>query len=1024
MITSTAEATSSTAEDEVFVFPATAAQRRFWLLDQLVPGGNPALNMTLALGLRGTLDDAALDRALDALAERHESLRTTFQYEGGELRQLIAPALTLRVGCVDVRDFPAAERAGVPAHLAAEEAARPFDLAAGPLCRALLVCLSPVEHTLLFTLHHIVCDGWSLGVLLRELAALYEAFVSGKSSPLPSLTLQFADFAEWQEDRVAVGGFDDDLRYWRERLSGPLPVLDLPTDRPPSPSVRARVAPAGTRWRTLPAELAAALKTFAVREGVSAYMLHLAAFAALLSRYDANGGEDILIGTPSAGRSRAEIEGIVGLFVNPLLLRIDLAGRPTFGELLARVRRNVLEAFEHAEAPFERVVEELASRRLQVNFQYANAPLRHTRAGGVEFMPQDPPSGGAMYEWDATVREDGRGVVCVGIEYDAGLFDAATVDWVLADYERLLAVIAAPQGMTADVRRVALTAPAGNGLHAARGQMPTASSKWAEPFLMADSRGGTLTVADRFGEAAPVGVPGEILVDGRRTGDLGRRTADGGVRWLGPMNAQVRAEGQRVDAVGVEAALLAHPHVCEALVRGRTAWVRANGAPAALLSPEQLRAFLRERLPESWLPTAYAAIERFPMTPEGWLDEARLPAASAPPANDPTAGDGAPYLTLHFQLIDLWQELLGVPRIGIHDDFFALGGNSLLAMRMLARVEALSGKTLLPATLFRQATVEGLADALLQRGGDGPPPELIAIQDQGTRTPIFYLHGDMTGGGYYCLKLSRRLGDDQPFYALPPAEIANWRELPGIEALAARHVRAIRKVRPHGPYIVGGFCLAGLIALEVARQLTAAGEMIERLFLVDATARNRRSKRLRRVAERLGRLRGWDASRRLYHFCRWHFLSERFERWRKMGLTGQLGIARRRLAGLARRLRRAPVPEPVVAVNPAADLAPRDRGGSAEDGSWFDPRWDVPLVFLWAEGGYEAGRFEGPATLLLSHDLIGSAAGEPVEREWAKRLPRLSTHPLAGSHLGSITEHVDGLAETLRTVLAGDLTAS
>ena len=1022
MTASTAEADPAvgigeeSADDEVFVFPATAAQRRFWLLDQLVPGGNPALNTTLAVALRGTLDGGALERALDALAERHESLRTTFQYEGGQLRQLVAPVLGLRAGQVDVRDFPAAERAGVPAHLADEEAAKPFDLARGPLCRARLVCLSPVEHTLLLTLHHIICDGWSLGVLLRELAALYEAFVQGKSSPLPALPLQFADFAEWQQDRASDGDYEKDLAYWREHLAGPLPVLDLPTDRPPTASVRARVAPAGTVWRTLPDGLAAALKTLAVREGTSAYMLYLTVFAALLSRYDANGGEDILIGTPSANRTRAEIEGVVGLFVNPLLLRLDLAGRPAFGELLARVRRSVLGAFEHAEAPFERVIEELESRRLQVNFQYANAPLRPVRAAGLEMRPQDPPSGGAMYEWDATVIEDDRGVR-MGIEYDAGLFDAATVERALADYEMLLTTVAAPDGIAADLRRVALTMPSGNGLRAQRWRMPVESGRWADPFLKPEGQVGALQVVDRHGETAPVGVSGEIIADGQRTGDLGRRASDGAVEWLGSLAAQVYANGQRMDAGAIEMALQAHPHVREALVRGRTAWFRSDGAPAALVSPEQLRAFLRERLPDAWLPTAFAAAERFPTTPEGWLDEARLPTAVSP--TGPTAGEGAPYLTIHFQLIDLWQELLRVPRVGIHDDFFALGGNSLLAMRMLARVEELSGKKLLPATLFRQATVEGLADAILQRGGDGPPPECIAIQENGARTPIFYLHGDMTGGGYYCMKLSRRLGDDQPFYALPPAEIANWRELPGIEALAARHIRAIRAVRPHGPYIVGGFCLAGLVSLEVARQLTAAGETVERLLLVDATARNRRSKRLRSAAERLGRMRGWDASRRLYHFCRWHFLLERFERWKKMGIAGQFGIVRRRLAGLARRLRSAPALAPPIAVNPAADLAPRDRGGSAEDGSWFDPRWDVPLVFLWAEGGYEAGRFEGPSTLLLSHDLSGDAAGEPVEREWAKRLPRLETRELAGSHLGSITEHVDGLAETLRAVLAG-----
>ncbi len=795
-------------------------------------------------------------------------------------------------------------------------------------------------------------------------------------------------------------------------------MLDLPADRPPTASARARVAPTGTRWRTVPATLAASLKSLAPREGASAYMLYLAAFAALLSRYDANGGEDLLVGTPSANRSRAEIEGIVGLFVNPLLLRLDLTGKPTFGELLARVRRSVLGAFEHAEAPFERVIEELESRRLQVNFQYANAPLRPTRAAGVEMIPQDPPSGGAMSEWDATAVEDERGVR-VGLEYDAGLFDAATVDRALIDYELLLSAIAAPDGTAANLWSVPLTMPtAAKGLRAEQWRLPAQSGAWAGPFLAPDAREDGLQIAGRNGEIPPVDVPGEILAADARTGDLGRRTPDGAVEWLGPLDTQVFANGQRLDAGSVEAALRAHPHVREALVRGRTAWFQSDGVPAALVSPEQLRAFLRERLPEAWLPTAFAAVERFPATPEGWLDEARLPAATGVPPSDPATGDDSPYLTIHFQLIDLWQELLRVPRVGIHDDFFVLGGNSLLAMRMLARVEELSGKKLLPATLFRQATVEGLADAILQRGGDSPPPELIAIQEKGTRAPIFYLHGDMTGGGYYCMKLSRRLGDSQPFYALPPAEIANWRELPEIEALAARHIRAIQAIRPHGPYIIGGFCLAGLIALEVARQLAAAGETVERLFLVDATARNRRSKRLRRAAERLGRLREWDASRRLYHFCRWHFLLERFERWKKMGVAGQFGVVRRRLAGLTRRFRRASEPETFIAANLTADLAPRDRGGLAEDGSWFDPRWDVPLVFLWAEGGYEAGRFEGPATLLLSHDLTGSAAGEPVEREWVKRLPKLETRLLAGSHLGSITEHVDGLAETLRATLA------
>ncbi len=1048
-----AQTVSPAPDDEVFVFPATAAQQRFWLLDQLVPGGNPALNTAVAVSLRGRLDHPALERAFNALTERHEALRTTFQYDGGELCQIIAPALSLHAGLVDVRDFPEAERTGVPGHLAAEEAARPFDLARGPLCRVLLVRLSPVEHTLFFTLHHIICDGWSNGVLLRELAALYEAFSQGKPSSLPPLPLQFADFAEWQRDHAAAGGFDADLAYWREKLGGSLPVLDLPADRPRSSSARGRVAAAGTRWRPLPDALAASLKALAVREGASAYMLFLAAFTVLLSRYDARGGEDILVGTPSANRTRAELEGLVGLFVNPLLLRADLSGDPTFRELLGRVRGTVLAAFEHAEAPFERLIEALQTRRFQVNFLYASAFLKPTRLTDLEMLPQDPASGGAMYEWDASVIEDAGGVR-LGIEYSADLFDAATVDRALADYEAILAGVAAPGGLETKVRRLPLAsrpdAGTGTALLASRWRLTPASADWTARFLAplpdGDAAGPwrtrpgvALRVVDRHGEDAPVGVPGEICVhapgqaeDGFHTGDLGLLGADGQVESLGRLDAQVDADGLRVDTRTVERALAAHPHVREALVRPQAgslvAWFQSDGAPAALVSPEQLRAFLRERLPEGWLPTGFARVERFPLTAGGTLDEARLPMPVAASPAGRSAGEGEPYLTIHFQLIDIWQEVLHVPQVGIHDDFFALGGNSLLAMRMLYRVEELCGRKLLPSTLFKQATVEGLADAILQRGGDGPPPELIPIQEKGARTPIFHLHGDMTGGGYYCMKLSRRLGPDQPFYATPAEPTSpTGANCPASRRIAARHLRAIRAVRPHGPYIVGGFCLGGLDRPRTSRgNSQAEGETVERLLLIDATARNRRLKRLRRWAERRGRRQGWDAARQLYHFCRWHFLLERFNRWREMGVGGRVD----RSCAAARRMRGAAGDRAGVSPVAVTQTAPADDGRAR----WISRRTTAAARGRTARGSTRAGMrrwcFSGRKAATRWRRFPGrrrccfptiSPAPTPTNRsvqEWSRRLPSLDTRELAGSHLASITEHVDGLAETIRDVLA------
>ena len=257
-------ASSADEGDEVYVFPATLAQRRFWLLDQLVPGGNPALNIPFAVRLTGRLDFGALERAFQEIVRRHEVLRTTFHCEKGQLQQIISPELVPSVPLVDVRDFPAVEQAGVPGHLMAEEAQRPFDLANGPVIRARLVRLSPEEHLLLVTVHHAVSDGWSNGVLLRELGELYGAFSQGRPSPLPELPIQFADFAQWQQDRAAEPGFDDQLAYWRESLAGELPVLDLPTDRPRRPS-RGQTPAGGRRQEVLPLALAQALKALALR---------------------------------------------------------------------------------------------------------------------------------------------------------------------------------------------------------------------------------------------------------------------------------------------------------------------------------------------------------------------------------------------------------------------------------------------------------------------------------------------------------------------------------------------------------------------------------------------------------------------------------------------------------------------------------------------------------------------------------------------------------------------------------------
>src|SRR6185295_1740733 len=325
--------------------PLSFAQQRLWFLDQLEPG-SAAYNIPAGVRLTGALDRAVLAAALDAVVARHEVLRTTFAADPlhAEPVQRIAPPSPLPLPLVDLGGLPEPRREREAGRLAAAAAAQPFDLARGPLLRAELLRHGPAEHVALLTLHHAVADGWSIGVLTAELAALYAAFAAGRPSPLPPLPVQYADFACWQRSWMRGDVLSRQLAFWRQRLAGAPPVLDLPADRPrpASPSGRG-----GTRTALLPADLAAALRRLGRRQGATPFMLLLAAWKALLHRY--TGETDLLVGTPIANRTRTEVEGLIGFFVNTLVLRTGLAAAapagPPFAEVVARVRDGALAAY-------------------------------------------------------------------------------------------------------------------------------------------------------------------------------------------------------------------------------------------------------------------------------------------------------------------------------------------------------------------------------------------------------------------------------------------------------------------------------------------------------------------------------------------------------------------------------------------------------------------------------------------------------------------------------------------------------
>ncbi|HEX3556709.1 MAG TPA: amino acid adenylation domain-containing protein [Thermoanaerobaculia bacterium] len=439
--------------------PLSFGQQRLWFLAQLEPG-SVAYNLPTALRLAGGLDPAALAASLGEVVRRHEALRTVFRLPGSsesgedEPEQVILPALPVPLPLVDLAALPPAPRRAEAGRLAAAEARRPFDLARGPLLRAGLIRLAAAEHVLLLSLHHVVSDGWSMGILVRELTALYGAASQGRPARLPELPVQYADYAAWQRRWLAGEVLEGHLAYWRQALAGVPPLLDLPTDRP-----RPRVQTFRGDRRTLPfpAELAAAVRELGRAAGLTPFMVLLAALQLLLHRY--SGQAVVAVGSPVAGRSRAETEGLIGFFVNTLVLAGDLAGEPGFRALLARVREAALGAYAHQDLPFEKLVEELAPERnlahaplFQVLFSFQAAAAAPRVAGGeaagaaagdgLALAPLEADMAAAKFDLTLAVEEGAHGFAAA-LEFNTDLFDAVTAGRILAQLRHLLAVAVA-----------------------------------------------------------------------------------------------------------------------------------------------------------------------------------------------------------------------------------------------------------------------------------------------------------------------------------------------------------------------------------------------------------------------------------------------------------------------------------------------------------------------------------------------------------------------------------------------------
>ncbi|MBE9125473.1 MULTISPECIES: non-ribosomal peptide synthetase [unclassified Coleofasciculus] len=426
--------------------PVSFAQQRLWFLDKL-EGQSAIYNISKVLRLSGKLNLTALEQAFQVIVERHETLRTSFQVVNDSPVQIIAPQISFTLPVIDLQNLPIEEQSTQVQKLVKKEAQKPFNLTQAPLLRVTLLHLKEQSHILVLTIHHIISDGWSMGIFIRELSTLYQAFHKGEPNPLPPLSIQYADFSHWQREWLQGEVLSKQLNYWKAQLTDAPRLLELPTDhpRPPVQTFRGR-----RQQFQLNAELTRKLKTLSQQSEATLFMTLLAAFVTLLYRYTSQA--DIVIGSPIANRNRSQIEPLIGFFVNTLALRINLDNNPKFNELLAKVQQIALDAYAHQDLPFEKLIEELQPERslsysplFQVMFVLQNAPSSNLELPDLTLTPLELDTETAKFDLTLSITETEQGLRGV-LEYATDLFDEETITRMAGHFQTLLeGIIANPQ---------------------------------------------------------------------------------------------------------------------------------------------------------------------------------------------------------------------------------------------------------------------------------------------------------------------------------------------------------------------------------------------------------------------------------------------------------------------------------------------------------------------------------------------------------------------------------------------------
>ncbi len=850
-------------------FPLTPSQELLWLVQRTAPESG-AYNIADQWRVRGELDAEALAAALTVLVRRHASLRSVVEARESGVVQVARDAQPVTLVREDVSVLDETTRAAKAHRMVRRFVATPFDLEGDQLLRALLIRLAPDDHLFVTVSHHIALDGWSRGIMLRDLSAAYDILHMGGTPDASEPPLRYGDFAQWQREQLTGGGFASQLEKWREVLDGASLTIDVPTDRP-RPDVP-RFAGA-KKTVVLPVGLKHRLRALASAHDATLYMVLLAAFQTFLHRVA--GQADIVVQTTTAGRPRAELDQIVGYFASTLAVRARFEDDPTFVSVLAAARESSLTAAENADVPFAELSSMLKASGtlaqgdgIQVMFLMQNNESAALRLGPSTLEARGVDAGVAKMDLMLSTGEQSDGLR-LALEYSTDLFGMITAERFVAQITALLDGVA-----TDPSRRVSeyqLDSVDVRSLHRAYSGIPAATSSRA--------------------------------------------------------NAHRRGDADRI-----------HPYV-------------------------------------------------------------------------------PPRTLLEHELAQIWELLFPSRRIGIQDDFFEIGGHSLLAMKMLAEVERMRGRRVPLAWLFESSTIEKLGARLGAEVQATKEPPVVVLQGDTSGTPIAFVHGDVRGGGWYCRRLAPLAEPGSPFFLMTTLGMDEAMLPWTVESMARIHVSELRKLQPHGPYRVAGFCSGGLVAYEMARQLRAMGQDVERLIIMDASAGNAR---IEFVKPMLRFVRGSDdndrLTRRAAMLKRMRYYSLRARQVQRQPMRERFGWLTTNVSRRVSRLFGGNAPQQNGAPYRRAEAPQADDSSALRTQLGAGPGTNVLFMHTRAASVFFPKPYDGCVELIWADERADINPADPT-RGWGRVADSVRVYPLVSSHLGLVTNNISLLAGALRAAL-------